>query len=67
MREFIGREAEQAAIAAWMTGVMDGPAALVMCGTAGIGKTVLWEEALRLAQERSYRVLSCRPAKYSLS
>ena len=38
-----------------------GPAALVLEGGAGIGKSTLWREGLRLARERSYRVLQARP------
>jgi DNA-binding CsgD family transcriptional regulator len=36
---------------------------LVIEGDPGIGKTTLWRESMRLADERGYRVLSCRPAE----
>jgi predicted ATPase len=32
-------------------------------GEAGIGKTTVWREAVRLAGERGFRVLACRPAQ----
>jgi len=38
-----------------------GPAALALEGGAGIGKSTLWREGLRLAREKSYRVLQARP------
>jgi DNA-binding CsgD family transcriptional regulator len=46
-----------------------GPAALVIEGEAGIGKTALWEAALELAHRSGRTVLSCRPtaAEASLS
>src|SRR5512133_4294397 len=39
-----------------------GPAALVLVGEAGIGKTALWEAGRAAAEERGFRVLSSRPA-----
>jgi predicted ATPase len=41
----------------------DGPAALVLEGDPGIGKTTLWREAIDAARRRSYRVLACRPSE----
>ena len=35
---------------------------LLLEGEAGIGKTTVWREVIRQAQERSFLVLSCRPA-----
>src|SRR5438045_1909836 len=55
-----GREAELAAIAAFLDG--GSLRALVLEGEAGIGKTTLWREGLRLAEERDYRVLACAAA-----
>ncbi len=44
---------------------------LVVEGEAGAGKTTVWAEIVRRAQEDGFRVLSCRPAeietKYALS
>jgi predicted ATPase len=36
---------------------------LVLEGEAGIGKTALWREIVRRAEERQFVVLSCRPAE----
>jgi AAA ATPase domain len=40
-----------------------GPSALLLEGTAGIGKTTLWRAAVSLARARGHRVLSCRAAE----
>ena len=59
----VGREHELGVISEFLA---DGPsptAALVLEGTAGIGKTTLWQRAAELAQESGYRVLSSRPAE----
>jgi DNA-binding CsgD family transcriptional regulator len=39
------------------------PAAAVVEGEAGIGKTTVWLEAVARAEEAGYRVLRCRPAE----
>ena len=57
----IGRDAEIARILAFLSGSSGAPAALVITGDAGIGKTVAWQHVLQAAG-RSARVLSCRPA-----
>src|SRR5688572_6371636 len=36
---------------------------LLLEGAAGIGKTTVWREVSRRAEERGFRVLSCRPAE----
>ena len=60
--EVVGRDEELASIAAFLD---DGaPGALLLEGEAGIGKTTLWREAVRLASERGSTVLSCRPASH---
>jgi DNA-binding CsgD family transcriptional regulator len=59
--EVVGREEELAAVAAFFDG--DFPAALVLAGEAGIGKTTVWRAALQKARERGVRVLVCRPAE----
>lgn len=59
----VGRASELRAFPRFVDLVADGPAAMVLEGDAGIGKTVLWLEGLRLARERGCRVLSSRAAE----
>ena len=61
--EVVGREAELAELDRFLDAVPSAPAALVLEGGAGIGKTTLWREGVRRARERSYRVLVARPAR----
>ncbi|HEY4314760.1 MAG TPA: AAA family ATPase, partial [Actinomycetes bacterium] len=61
--ELVGREAELAAARAWVSGLADGPTALVVRGEAGIGKTSIWTAAAELAQAAGAAVLSTRPAE----
>jgi DNA-binding CsgD family transcriptional regulator len=56
-----GRESELARVSKLLDGIASGPAALILGGDAGIGKSTLWLESLSQAWARSYRVLSCRP------
>ena len=58
--EVIGRDEELGAVEAFLAEVEKGPAALVLSGEAGIGKTILWEAGVEQAAERFGRVLSCR-------
>ena len=60
--EIVGREAELAVLAAFLDDARPLPAALVLEGEAGIGKTTLWQRGIDAAGGRRYRVLSCRPA-----
>jgi DNA-binding CsgD family transcriptional regulator len=57
----IGREPEVAEIGAFLAATAGAPAALVIVGDVGIGKTSVWRHAVRAAA-RTHRVLSCRPA-----
>jgi DNA-binding CsgD family transcriptional regulator len=59
----IGREQELAAVGRVLYRAPEGPAALVIDGEAGIGKTTLWLEALRDAKGRGFRLLQARPAE----
>lgn len=61
--EIVGRTAEQAAIGTFLQGPTDGPDALLLEGEVGIGKTTIWQEAIRLAGEGGHRVLVCSPAE----
>ena len=53
-----GRDGELAAITRFFKDGRAGPRALVLEGDAGIGKTTLWREAVRLAESRSLVLLS---------
>jgi DNA-binding CsgD family transcriptional regulator/tetratricopeptide (TPR) repeat protein len=57
----VGREQELAAIARLLADAREGFAALLLEGDAGIGKTTVLREGLRLAEAAGFRVLSCRP------
>jgi DNA-binding CsgD family transcriptional regulator len=61
--EIVGRDEEFRSIEAFLERASEGPAALVLEGAAGIGKSTLWLRGLELARERGLRVLSSRPAE----
>jgi predicted ATP-dependent serine protease len=61
--EIVGREEELAELKAFVGKVHEGPAALVLEGEAGIGKSTLWLAAVAAARERGLLVLSSRPAE----
>jgi len=56
----VGRDEELAALEAFLADVLDGPAALVLSGEPGIGKTILWEAGVEEARAGFGRVLVCR-------
>jgi len=56
-----GREAELAEARRFIDALPRGSASLLIEGTAGIGKTTVWQAALRSAAERGVSVLSSRP------
>jgi len=57
-----GRDGELAAITRFLEAKRAGSRALVLEGDAGIGKTTLWREAVRLAESRSL-ILSSRASE----
>ena len=59
----VGREAELGAVGRFLDRVALGPAALVIEGEAGIGKTTLWQEAIAAAEARSFKVLRAQPTE----
>ena len=67
--EIVGRQEELDGIEQFLARIADGPAALVLSGEAGIGKTILWEEGVEEADRQSGSVLTCRgiEAEASLS
>jgi DNA-binding NarL/FixJ family response regulator len=61
--DLVGRDDERAAVETFLNALQAGPAALVISGEAGIGKSTLWRAGVSSAQSRSFRVLLCRPAE----
>ncbi len=61
--EIVGRGEELGSIHGFFDQTADGPAALVLEGEAGIGKSTLWLAGVEAARERGLRVLSSRPAE----
>jgi DNA-binding CsgD family transcriptional regulator len=55
----VGREAELRSVQAFLAGLEHGPAALVLSGEPGIGKTALWDKGVEQAR-RFARVLAHR-------
>jgi len=65
--EVIGREEELAALAAFLDGLRTAPAALVLQGEAGMGKTTLWRAGIDAAGDRAFCVLAASPAEAEAS
>ncbi len=63
MYEIVAREEELAALRAFVSDLEGGPAALVLEGEAGIGKSTLWLAGVEQARAAGFRVLSARPAE----
>jgi DNA-binding NarL/FixJ family response regulator len=58
-----GRDLELAAMQRFLDSAPTWPSAAVIEGEAGIGKTTLWLEGVRRAEERGIRTLHARPAE----
>ena len=58
-----GRAAELDRIGRFLDDTASGPAALLIEGAAGIGKTTLWSAGIEIASGRGCRVLTCRPVQ----
>src|SRR5437867_3843345 len=56
----VGRDEELGAVRALLERVRDGPAALVLSGEPGIGKTILWQTGVEEARADFAHVLACR-------
>jgi DNA-binding CsgD family transcriptional regulator len=61
--EVFGREEEITTVRAFLERAADHPAALVLEGEAGIGKSTLWGAGVAAARERGLRILLSRPAE----
>jgi DNA-binding CsgD family transcriptional regulator len=59
----LGREAELDAIDQALADGRAQPAAVVISGEPGIGKTTVWRRGTELARARGYQVLSCSPTR----
>jgi hypothetical protein len=59
----IGRDAELSSLYGFLDRAVDGPAAFVVEGEPGIGKSTLWLAGVEHARSRGRRVLSARPAE----
>ncbi len=56
----VGREHELATLRSFIIDT-DTPAAVVIDGDAGIGKTTVWDAGIEAAEAAGHRVLRCRP------
>jgi DNA-binding CsgD family transcriptional regulator len=63
VHRILGRDAELAKVQYFLGSVSRGPSALVLEGTAGIGKTTVWHAGVSLARAEGHRVLPCRAAE----
>jgi len=61
--EIVSREEELCFLHAFTEEVEEGPAALVLEGEAGIGKSTLWLAGVEQARAQGLRVLVSRPAE----
>jgi hypothetical protein len=61
--ELVGRDEELRFLSAFLDHEPEEPAALVLEGEAGIGKSTLWRAGVAAARERGFRVLCARPAE----
>ena len=63
MEGLFGRDLELTAMEQFLNSTLNWPSAVVIEGEAGIGKTTLWLETVRRAEERGMRALRARPAE----
>jgi len=56
----VGRQSELTRVGAFLETLPEGLRGLAIVGPAGIGKTTVWQEGVRRAQDRGLRVLSAR-------
>ena len=63
--DILGREAEVQAVGRFLDG--PAPAALILKGPAGIGKTTVWQAALEDARQLGHRVLMTRASQVELA
>jgi AAA ATPase domain len=59
----VGRDSELESIGSFLDASGERLTALLIEGEPGMGKSWLWREAVRSAEERRYRVLVCQPTE----
>jgi DNA-binding CsgD family transcriptional regulator len=59
----LGRDEEMLVVGRFLDNLFSGPAACVLEGDAGIGKTALWRAGVAAAGVAGVRVLTCAPAE----
>jgi DNA-binding winged helix-turn-helix (wHTH) protein/DNA-binding CsgD family transcriptional regulator len=59
--EIVGRDAERGAVERLLADAGEGFAVLLIEGEAGVGKTTVFREALRRAEQHGFHVLACQP------
>jgi DNA-binding CsgD family transcriptional regulator len=58
----VGRDAELESLTQFLAAARAGPAALMLRGEPGIGKTTLWRATVVHAEDAGFTALSCRPS-----
>jgi predicted ATPase len=61
--DIVGREDELRSVRDFLDRASEVPAALVLVGEAGIGKSTIWSAGIDAAREQGFRVLVSRPAE----
>src|SRR4029077_12077214 len=61
--EIVSREQELESVREFLARTEPGHAALVLEGSAGIGKSTIWLDGVEQARELGFRVLESRPAE----
>src|SRR5689334_13859565 len=62
MSSVVGRDTERAAVAGFLAAPATELSGLAIVGDAGIGKSTIWEEAVRSLRDRGAVVLQARPS-----
>jgi predicted ATPase len=62
-QSMVGRDSELASIGAFLDAVGGQTGALFIDGETGVGKSSLWRETVRAAEERGFLVLRCQPTE----
>jgi DNA-binding CsgD family transcriptional regulator len=61
--DIVGRDDEIRSVWAFLSRASEGPAALVLVGEPGIGKSTIWNAGIEAAREQGFRALASRPAE----